>query len=97
MSTKKDSLVNSRRDACLLAQLRSGHSKQLAHYANSIDDKTSPMCNKCNEEPETVKHWLKCPATIMKRQQHFGKDDVNLGILSRDPEGSLAFAKATLL
>ena len=28
--------------------------------------------------------------------QHFGKDDVDLGILSHDPEGSLAFAKATL-
>ena len=97
MSTKKDNLVNNRRDACLLAQLRSGHCKQLAHYANRIDDKTSPMCKKCNEEPETVGHWLKCPATIMKRQQHFGKDDVDLGILSRDPEGSLAFAKATLL
>ena len=47
--------------------------------------------------PETVGHWLKCPATIMKRQQHFGKDDVDLGILSRDPEGALAFAKETLL
>ena len=96
MSTQKDNLVNNRRDACLLAQLRSGHCKQLAHYANRIDDKTSPMCKKCNEEPETVGHWLKCPATIMKTQQHFGKDGVDLGVLSRDPEGSLALAKANL-
>ena len=57
------------------------------------------MCNRCNEEPETVGHWLKCPAAIMERQQHFEKDDLDLGILSRDPERSLAFAeaKATLL
>ena len=97
VSMKKDNLVNKRKDACLLAQLRSGHCKLLAHYANRIDEKASPICKRCNEEPETVGHWLKCPATIMERQQHFGKDDVDLGILSRDPERSLAFAKATLL
>ena len=90
-------LVSNRRDACLLAQLRSGHCKQLAHYANRIDEKTSPTCRRCNKEPETVEHWLKCPATVMKRQQQFGRDNVDLGILSRDPERSLAFAKATLL
>ena len=48
-------------------------------------------------QPETVEHWLKCPATVMKRQQHFGRGNVDLDILSRDPERSLAFAKATLL
>ena len=96
--TKKDNIVGNRRDACLLAQLRSGHCKQLAHYANRIDEKTSPTCSKCKEEPETVGHWLKSPAaTVMKRQKHFGRDNVDLGILSRDPERSLAFAKATLL
>ena len=73
VSMKKDDLVNNRKDACLLAQLRSGHCKLLAHYANRIDEKASPMCNRCNEEPETVGHWLKCPATIIERQQHFGK------------------------
>ena len=97
VSTTKDNTVSNRRGACLLAQLRSGHCKQLAHYANRIDEKTSPTCSKCEEEPETVGHWLKCPATVMKRQQHFGRDNVDLGILSRDPERSLAFAKATLL
>ena len=44
VSTKKDNTVSNRRDACLLAQLRSGHCKQLAHYANRIDEKTSPTC-----------------------------------------------------
>ena len=97
VTTKKDNIVSNRRDACLLAQLRSGHCKQLAHYANRIDEKTSPTCRRCNEEPETVEHWLKCPATVMKRQQHFGRDNVDLGILSRAPERSLAFAKTTLL
>ena len=97
VSTKKGNIVGNRRDACLLSQLRSGHCKQMAHYANRIGEKTSPMCSKCEEEPETVGHWLKCPATAMKRQQHFGRDNVDLGIFSRDPESSLAFAKATLL
>ena len=86
VSTKKDNIVSNRRDVCLVAQLRLGHCKQLAHYANRIDEKTSPTCSKCEEEPETVGHWLKCPATVMKRQQHFGRDNVDLGILSRDPE-----------
>ena len=56
VSMKKDNLANNRKDACLLTQLRSGHCKLLAHYANRIDEKASPMCNRCNEEPETVGH-----------------------------------------
>lgn len=34
---------------------------------------------------------------IMKKQKLFARDNVDLGILSRDPERSLTFAKATLL
>ena len=96
ISLKKDHLITNRKDACLLAQLRSGHCKRLAHYANRLDENTSPLCQKCNEEPETVKHWLDCPATISKRMECFGRDNVDLGILSEEPERSLAFAKATL-
>ena len=39
VSMKKDNLVNNRKDACLLVQLRSGHCKLLADYANRIDNK----------------------------------------------------------
>ena len=97
VSQKKDHLIASRKDACSIAQLRSGHCKQPAHYADRLDDTKSPLCQKCKEDqPETVRHWLECPATITKRMEHFGKDNVDLGILSTEPERSLAFARATL-
>ena len=48
-------------------------------------------------EPETVKHWLECPATSMKRLFVFGNMDVPLGTLTKDPDKILAFARETLL
>ena len=97
ISLKKDSMIKSRKDAVLLAQLRSGHCNKLASYRNRIDSNKPDICPKCEEVPETVQHWLKCPATIRKRTSIFGMADVHLGALTSKPEEVLTFAKATLL
>ena len=94
---KNDKVLKSRKDATLIAQLRSGHCLNLAHYKNRLDDKTSATCPECEEEEETVSHWLKCPATIRTREKIFGRMDVGPDTLNKDPLSTLAFAEATLL
>ena len=76
---KADSKVESRRDGALLAQLRAGHCLELSHYKNRIDPTKSATCPRCNEEEETVVHWIRCPATIRTREEIFGKSDSELG------------------
>ena len=96
ISLKRDEELKCRRDAALIAQLRTGHCRHLAAYRHRIDDSKSAICSNCEEEDETVIHWLKCPATIMKRIAIFGKDNISLGTLTQDPLKVLTFAKATL-
>ncbi len=96
LNRKQDRKVGSRKDAAMLAQLRSGHCLELAHYKNRIDQTKSAICNRCELEEETVKHWISCPATRNLREKIFGKTDLDLGILTSDPEKSLAFAGETL-
>ncbi len=91
-----DHKVNNRRDAALLAQLRSGHCLELAHYRNRIDPTKSATCPRCGEVDETVKHWISCPATIMIREQIFGRANLSLDILTKNPESALAFAEENL-
>ena len=96
LNRKREREVGSRKDAAMLAQLRSGHCLELAHYRNRIDQTKSANCSRCELEDETVKHWLSCPATRNLREKIFGKTDLDLGILTSDPEKSLAFAGETL-
>ena len=97
ISLKTDHTIKSRKDATLLAQLRTGHCNKLAAYQHRIDEQKSDICPRCDLEPETVKHWITCPATIQKRMTTFGTADVPLGALTKTPDKALAFAKATLL
>ncbi len=94
-SKRKDHNISSRKDAALLAQLRSGHCLELAHYQHRIDPTKSPTCPHCNIEEETVKHWISCPTTSTIRQQTFGEPDVSLGVLSDKPDDSITYAKIT--
>jgi ribonuclease HI len=96
ISLKRDEGLKCRKDAALIAQLRTGHCRHLATYRHRIDDTKSPICSNCDEEDETVIHWLKCPATILKRIGIFGKHNISLGTLTQEPLKVLAFAKATL-
>ena len=97
ISQKKDAKIKTRKEAAMLAQLRSGHCLQLAAYQHRLDEKKSETCPRCNLEPETVQHWLDCPATSLMRLSVFGDMNVPLGTLSKDPDKVLAFARKTLL
>jgi hypothetical protein len=68
----------------------------LSHYRNRIDQTKSPTCLACREE-EIVKHWLNCPATVMTRENVFGRSNVSLDTLNKDPAKTLAFVEETLL
>ena len=92
----RDRKVTSRKDSALLAQLRSGHCLRLGHYANRIDPGKSAKCLHCDEEDETVQHWLACPATRRTRSRIFDSPEVDLGVLTRDIRRTLAYAEATL-
>ena len=91
---KEQKWLKSRKDQSLLAQLRSGHCLRLAYYKNKIDESKRATCPKCEEETQTVLHWMKCPATRKQRIDAFGEDKVDLGRIST-PE-ALTYAKATL-
>ena len=93
---KKDLAVGSRKDSATLAQLRSGHSLLLAAYQHKIDEEKPDICPICEEEPQTVEHWLKCPGTAQKRQEIFGKTDLSPAVLGDHPLETLALARATL-
>ena len=95
LSFKEDRKIGSRKDAALLAQLRSGHCKELAAYQHRIDDSKDENCPKCQLEAETLQHWISCPATISKRQRIFGDDNISLGVMTKEPELVLAYAKET--
>ena len=93
---KKDFAVGSRKDSATLAQLRSGHSLLLAAYQHRVDEEKPDTCPICEEEPQTVEHWLKCPGTAQKRQEIFGKTDLSPAVLGGHPFETLALARATL-
>ena len=93
---KADSQMTSRKEGALLAQLRSGHCLGLAHYKNRLDPTKSAICPRCEEEDETVRHWLGCPASIRTREEIFGRADLSLDVMSTKPRETLAYAERTL-
>ena len=46
--------ITRKKDAVLLAQLRSGHCKLLKAYANLLDSTVDPTCPLCTSEPQTL-------------------------------------------
>ena len=96
LSSKEDGKIKSRKDAALLAQLRSGHCKELKAYQHRLDETKDETCPRCQLEAETVQHWLACPANIRKRQDIFGDDDVPLGTMTKNPGLILAYARETI-
>ena len=96
LSSKEDGKIKSRKDAALLAQLRSGHCKELKACQHRLDETKDETCPRCQLEAETVQHWLACPANIRKRQDIFGDDDVPLGTMTKNPGLILAYARETI-
>lgn len=76
----------SRREEVALAQLRSGHSRLLAHYRHQIGQADSPDCPRCGLGPETLSHFLcECLATLRIRSSIFGTGGPSLSSLCRSP------------
>jgi len=97
-SLKKDKVIPTRKEAALIAQLRSGHCLKLAAYRLRIGKDTSDLCPHCQEAAEDTKHWLQdCPATSEIRMRIFGRCDPPLGTLSTNISGVLEYASRTLL
>ena len=95
---KKKNIQNgpriSRKEAVLLAQLRSGHCHTLAAFHDVVDKKFSPYCPHCKDEHETIEHWLReCPATAVKRMRVFGGAAPPMTALVKNTETVLAFAR----
>ena len=89
----KGKAVLSRKEAVLLAQLRSGHCRRLAAYRHVVEEGVSPTCPNCKKEPEDMVHWLqKCPATAEKRRKAFGGTSPPLSVLYQEPVAALAYA-----
>ena len=72
LSPRIESQVESRADQSLLAKLRSGHYLGLRHYRNVVDGVTDPICNLCHESPQTLEHWIQCPAIAQQSWDLFG-------------------------
>jgi hypothetical protein len=89
--------MNTPKDAALIAQLRSGNCKELKAYQHRLEETKDEMCPRCQLGAKTVQHWLACPANIRKRQDIFGDDDVPLGMMRKNPDPSLAYARETIL
>ncbi|KAF8593625.1 hypothetical protein BDV93DRAFT_460654, partial [Ceratobasidium sp. AG-I] len=87
--------------ATLLFRLISGH-VQLRHHLHRIQAVDSPTCDRCNEAPETVAHYLlRCPTLSSQRFAYLesqGTDFLRLDFLFFSP-AALAplfdFIKAT--
>ncbi len=97
-SWSKDCTATSNQaDAVLLARLRAGHTPLLKAYANHLDPSADPLCPLCEEEPQTIEHWLRrCPRLDATKQHIFGSPSPPLKVLTTDPERVLALARVTL-
>jgi hypothetical protein len=94
---KADNQISNRKEGALLAQLRSGHCLCLVHYKNRVDTAKSAISTRCEEEDETVKHWIKCPASTRFRESIFRRADVGLDVISTHPKETLAYSERTTL
>ena len=90
--------VKTRKEATLLAQLRSGHHLSLGYYRHMLDESRSSICERCNTDAiDTVEHWLtECAATLAQRQKLFGNVDQRLQDLALEPDKVLRLAERTL-
>ncbi len=65
-------------------------------YKNLMDPSYDPTCKRCDEDKDTVEHWLECPGTLAATHDIFGKTDISLDIMTEDPAGLIALASRTL-
>jgi ribonuclease HI len=74
--------LQSRRMEVAIARLRSGHSTILTGYRYRIGLADSPVCPRCQNGDEDLRHWLcQCTATITAWVGSFGEADPPLSVL----------------
>ena len=98
MQERDDTEVTSRKDAGLLAQLRSGHHKCLGYYKQYVGAAVSDICERCElGESDDTAHWLlKCSSTSAARQRIFGRTDISMVELGLAPAKIVELARSTL-
>ena len=85
-----------RKEAVLLAQLRSGHCRWLTAYHRIVDDTADATCPQCGLEQETLEHWLQtCTASVDRRISEFGVAQPPLSVLIEEPVVVLAYARGS--
>ena len=96
---RDDSESKSRRQAVLLAQLRSGHYKELSYYDNFIDPTKSAACKRCESgETDDTEHWFtRCAQSAAARQRTFGNADIDMVELVTSPGNTIKLAEKTLI
>jgi len=80
----------SRKDATLLAQLRSSHCIRLQAHKHLMDNTVDRDCPRCGQAPQTLEHWLDCPGTLQTRLEIFTTTEaLTLSTLSTVPGNSV--------
>ncbi len=66
-------------------------------YANLLDPSADPLCPLCNEEQQTIEHWLRrCPRLDAIRQIIFRNLSLPLKVLTTYPEMVLMLKRVTI-
>ena len=75
---RERTIVKTRKDAVVLAQIRSCHSCHFNAYANLMDHIKDTMCNLCQETIQTVEQLQECAGSMAARMEIFGTIDTAL-------------------
>ena len=98
LSRSKDKAqINCRKDAVLLARLRSGHHPGLRAWVHRVDPQVEPTCYICGDPYMDLYHWLCiCPGVSAERMAKVGSHTGKLDWLTTEPAASVTLARATL-
>ena len=101
MSRMRERTVDCKKDAVYLAQLRSGHHRDLRSYQHRVTKDTSgtviePNCPRCGFSEESISHLFDCPGTLALRQELFGTVEVPISSLTLHPRQSITLARRSL-
>jgi ribonuclease HI len=97
LSKKTETLIKSRDDEVLLAQLRSGKHKVFGDYKLKLDPNADTSCPHCKAPDFTLVHWLtKCKKIKDNRKRLFGRMNPGLSVLTSHPLQTILLARETL-
>ena len=99
LNKKRDEAeICSREDQLHMARLRSLNHTALRYYQHKLDESISITCPRCEEDDDTVEHWLhNCPAISGLKMRIFGRIVLETDILTREPGKCLALARLSIL